>query len=62
MLKITIFGNKILCVLELKEKLIKYSANLNFNTIIKDIEPFLFNPSDSQKIKLFNDYIQQIEL
>jgi hypothetical protein len=47
---------------ELKERLIKYSVNLNFNTIIKDLEPFLFNPSDSQKIKLFSDYIQQVEL
>lgn len=47
---------------ELKEKLVKHSANLNFNIIIKDLEPFLFNPSDSQKIKLFPKYIQQVEL
>ncbi len=46
---------------ELKKRLVKHSANLNFNIIIRDLEPFLFNPADSQKIKLFSKYIQQIE-
>lgn len=47
---------------ELKNKLIKYSDNLDFDKIAKDVEPFLFNPSDSKKIKLFTEYIRQVEI
>lgn len=46
---------------ELKNQLIKHSESLNFNEIEKDVKPFLFNPSDSNKIKLFKEYIQQVE-
>jgi len=46
---------------KLKRKLVKYLEELDFNEIIKDVEPFLFNPSDSKNIKLFSDYIKQAE-
>ena len=47
---------------ELKNKLIKHIGGFDFDEIIKDVKPFLFNPSDSKKIKMFADYIKQIKL
>lgn len=47
---------------QLKEKLTVYSKDLDFNDIVKDVQPFLFNPSDSKKIKLFHDYMRQAQL
>lgn len=47
---------------ELKKRLTDYCKDLNFKEIIKDVEPFLFNPEDSKKIGLFPNYIKQIEL
>lgn len=47
---------------QLKEKLTVYSKDLDFNDIIKDVQPFLFNPSDSKKIKIFHDYMRQAQL
>lgn len=46
---------------ELKKKLIFRSKDLNFNQLIKDVGQFLLEPSDSKKIKLFPDYIKQID-
>ena len=36
--------------------------NVDFEEIANDVAPFLFNPNDSQKIKLFADFIRQVEL
>ncbi len=45
---------------DLKKKLLSYTKEFDFNILIKDIKPFLFNPSDSKKIKMFREYINQI--
>jgi len=47
---------------ELKEKLLLKIDGSNLEDLTKDIEPFLFNPSDSKKILLFGNYIKQIDL
>jgi len=46
--------------LELKNKLLEYTKELNFDEIVKDVEPFLFSPQDSKRIKMFRKYIEQI--
>jgi predicted nucleotidyltransferase component of viral defense system len=47
---------------ELKEKILLKIDRSNLEDLSKDVEPFLFNPSDSKKILLFGDYIKQIDL
>ena len=47
---------------ELKERLISYTANLDFNELAKDVSPFLINPDDIKKVKMFIPYIQSLEL
>ncbi|OGS25174.1 MAG: hypothetical protein A2297_07515 [Elusimicrobia bacterium RIFOXYB2_FULL_48_7] len=42
----------------LKEKLLDKSNSLNFKQLAKDVEPFLFNPDDSNKVLFFTDYIE----
>lgn len=46
---------------ELKEALVTKTADLNFDELSKDIEPFLINSSDSKKVKMFREYIQSLE-
>jgi len=45
---------------ELKNYILKKSANLNFDDLQKDVANFLFNPHD-QSVKLFPEYIKSIE-
>jgi hypothetical protein len=47
---------------ELKNKLLTYSESIKLKELAKDVEPFLFQPSDSKKITLFAEYIKQVEL
>jgi len=47
---------------ELKEKILLKIDRSNLEDLSKDVEPFLFNPSDRKKILLFGDYIKQIDL
>ena len=47
---------------QLRKKLIAHVKNLDLRKITRDVEPFLFNPSDSKKIKLFGEFIKQAEL
>ena len=47
---------------QLKAKLISYSKSLKLKELAKDVEPFLFQPSESKKITLFTEYIGQVEL
>ena len=47
---------------DLKIKLLSLTENLDFDKMTKDVKPFLFNPTDSNKLKLFIAYIKQIEL
>jgi len=47
---------------ELKKLLLDCVKKIKIDEIIKDVKPFLFNPSDSEKIKMFEKYITQINL
>jgi predicted nucleotidyltransferase component of viral defense system len=46
----------------LKKKILAHVETLNLKELARDVEPFLFQPSDSKKIILFSEYIQQIKL
>ena len=46
----------------LKEKVLNHLEGLNLKDLAKDVEPFLFQPSDGKKIILFSDYIKQVKL
>jgi len=45
----------------LKKKVRKHLKGLNLKELAKDVEPFLFQPSDSKK-SFFAEYIQQVEI
>lgn len=45
----------------LKSRLLRKSKKLNFTQLAKDVEPFLFSPSDSKKVLLFPEYIKGYE-
>ena len=47
---------------ELKETLLRKTADLNFDNLAKDIGPFLINNEDSKKVKLFREYINLLQL
>lgn len=47
---------------ELKKKMISSAKKINFKELVKDVEPFLFNPKDGKKIEMFPEYIEQVEL
>lgn len=47
---------------DLKKKLLAEAGKLDLIALAKDVEPFLFSPSDSKKVILFKEYIEQIEL
>ena len=47
---------------DLKDRFIKDLTSVDFNELAKDVEPFLFNPAEAKKIKLFLKYIKQIEI
>ena len=47
---------------DLKEKLLEGIKDLDFKELAKDVEPFLFNPSDSKKVEMFKEFIGQAEL
>lgn len=46
----------------LKEKVLAHLEGLDMKDLSKDVEPFLFQPSDSRKIIMFSDYIKQTQL
>ena len=47
---------------QLRKKLIAHIEDLNLDKIAIDVEPFLFNPSDNKKIKMFREFIKEAEL
>ncbi len=47
---------------DIKKKLLEDTKTLDLNELVKNVEPFLFSPSDSKKIILFREYIEQVEL
>lgn len=42
---------------ELKRRLMEVAKKADLDRLAKDVEPFLFNSSDSKRIKMFSDYI-----
>lgn len=43
----------------LKKYMLKKTAELDFNALAKDVEPFLFDPRDKKKVLLFRDFMKQ---
>jgi len=41
---------------ELKARILRRCANLDFKQLAKDVEQFLYSPADAKKIPLFGDY------
>ncbi len=46
----------------LKKRLISFCRGLNFSTLAKEIQPFLFSPNDNQRILAFPEFIKSAEL
>lgn len=46
---------------ELKKALLEQTADLDFNDLSKDIEPFLINSENSKKVKMFREYINSVK-
>ncbi len=46
---------------ELKKILLSKFTGLDFSKLANDMKPFLFNPDEASKIKLFPEYIKQIK-
>lgn len=44
-----------------KKKLLSEMDKFDFTELSKDVESFLFNPSDAKKVTLFKEYIEQTE-
>ncbi len=47
---------------QLKERVLEKYNNLSMEEMAKEVEPFLFNPKDVQKILLFPELIKQAKL
>jgi len=47
---------------EIKTVLLDRFAGLDFSRLAADIKPFLFNPQEASKIKLFPEYIKQVKI
>lgn len=47
---------------ELKEKILERCNEINFDDMVYDVEPFLFNAHDTLRIKKFKEYIEQWEV
>ena len=47
---------------QLREHLIKVCAKFNSKLLEEDVAPFLFNPSDGQRIQLFQEYLKTVPL
>ena len=47
-------------MLNLKEKINAHCENLDFNDMQKDVQPFLFQQRDGQKVIKFLDYFNQL--
>jgi predicted nucleotidyltransferase component of viral defense system len=45
---------------DLKRKLLLKCKSLDFKRLAKDVEPFLFTPSESKKVLLFHDYMKSL--
>lgn len=48
--------------IDLKDRVLEKCSTIDMGEMAKDVEPFLFNPSDTKKVVLFTDYIKQAKL
>jgi len=48
--------------LALRKKLLQAISSFDFKKLAKDVEPFLFTPSESKKLELFPEFIKQAKL
>lgn len=46
----------------LKQRLLDKCSRINMQEMAKDVQPFLFDPSDIKKVIFFPDYIRQVNL
>ncbi|WP_373520323.1 nucleotidyl transferase AbiEii/AbiGii toxin family protein [Aquiflexum sp.] len=47
---------------DLKQSILEKCNELDMNEMASDVQPFLFNPNDVKKIKLFTKYLEQVKL
>ena len=47
---------------QLKSYLLEYCEVVDLNALAKDVQPFLFNPKEVQRVLNFKEYIKQAEL
>ncbi|MEO8151367.1 MAG: nucleotidyl transferase AbiEii/AbiGii toxin family protein [Bacteroidia bacterium] len=47
---------------QLREAILKKCSTINMNVMVKDVQEFLFNPNDKNKIRLFVKYFEKVEL
>lgn len=47
---------------ELRKVIIEKCSTINMQEMASDVKPFLFNPKDEKKIKLFPEYMKQAKL
>jgi predicted nucleotidyltransferase component of viral defense system len=45
---------------ELQQRLLTKSEGLNFKQLVRDVEPFLINSRDANRILLFSEYIREL--
>ncbi len=45
-----------------RKKILEGIKDVDLNSMVKDVQPFLINVEEGEKIKLFRDYLKQIEL
>jgi hypothetical protein len=42
---------------ELKASILKHCATIDMEEMARDVQPFLFNPNDVNKVRLFEKYV-----
>ena len=47
---------------EAREKILKGIRDINLDSMVKDVQPFLIDIKEGEKIKHFRDYLKQIEI
>lgn len=47
---------------ELKRKILNHCRLIDMDEMAKDVQPFLFNPNDANRVKLFPKYLEQENL
>jgi hypothetical protein len=45
---------------QLKERILEKCSRIDMEAMAKDVQPFLFDPTDTKKVVLFPEYIKQL--